>query len=218
MSKFCEKCGSELKDTDKLCPNCGAPVAETTATKDVKKESTTAKSTSTSNKPSAKMYGLIGGIAAAALVLIIILVAIFGGGGYKKPIDNMLNGIQKTNVKTFLKAFPDVMKEDLEDYIEKDDLEDLMDEFEDEVGKNPKITYKILDKEKIDKDDLEDIQDDLEDEYEDAKKSKIKVTAGYKLTVKLTVKGKDDSQSNTTTINVYKIGGKWCVLSPSSVL
>ena len=51
--------------------------------------------------------------------------------------------------------------------------------------------------------------------YPDAKKGKIKVTAGYKLTVKLTIKGKDDKDTDTATIKVYKIGGKWCMLSPS---
>lgn len=216
MSKFCEQCGSELKDTDTKCPNCGAQIAEEPATKDVKKEETN--TTSASNKKDIKTYAIFGGIAAAALVLIIILVAIFGGSGYKKPIDNMINGIQKANVKTFMKAFPDVMKEDLEDSIDKDDLKDLMEDLEDEVGKNPKISYKILDKEKIDKDDLKDVQEKLEDQYEDAKKSKVKVSAGYKLTVKLTIKGKDDSNSTTTTMKVYKIGGKWCMLSPSSSL
>ena len=53
--------------------------------------------------------------------------------------------------------------------------------------------------------------------YDDAKKGETKVTAGYKLTVKATIKGKDDKDSNSTTINVYKIGGKWCLSSPSSM-
>ena len=116
-----------------------------------------------------------------------------------------------------MKAFPDVMKEDLEDYITDDKLDDMKEDLEDEYGKNIKISYKILDKEKIDKDDLKEVQEDLEDEYEDAKKNKVNVTDGYKLSVKLTIKGKDDKDSDTVTMKIYKIGGKWCMLSPMSL-
>ena len=92
----------------------------------------------------------------------------------------MCKGMQKADAKTFLKAFPAVMTEDLEDSLDDDYLEDQLEKFEDEYGKNIKITYKVLDKEKIDKEDLEDLQENLEDKYEDSKK-KCKVTAGYKL-------------------------------------
>lgn len=218
MSKFCENCGSELKDTDQTCPNCGAAV-ENSTTKDVKNETTTATTTNTTpnnaeKKNNTKLYAIIGGIAGAVVLLIIILAIVFGSS-YKKPIDYMFKGLEKANSKTFIKAFPKVMKDNIEDKYDDDELNDLMETFEKEVGEKVKITYKILDKEKIDKDDLEDVQDSLEDTYDDAKKSEIKVTAGYKVTVKITVKGKDDKESNSTTIYVYKIGGKWCLLSPS---
>lgn len=218
MSKFCENCGSELKDTENVCPNCGAAVEQTTK-QDVKIETNTTNESTPNNNGAnnTKKFALIGGIGAAVLIVLVLILALAFGGGYKKPIDNMLKGMEKTNAKTFLKAFPEVMQEDLEEKIDNESLEELLEEFEDEYGKNIKMSYKILDKEKIEKEDLEDLQEKLEDQYEDSKK-KVKVTAGYKLTLKLTIKGKDDKETNSTTLNVYKIGGKWCLASASSSL
>ena len=221
MSKFCENCGSELKETDTTCPNCGAAVEKTTK-KDVEVNNTnTTANTTTSNtatnevkekKNNTKLFAIIGGIA-AAVILVIIIIALACSGGYKKPIDYMFTGMEKASSKTFLKAFPKVMQDKFDD----EAMDDLKESLEKEYGDKIKITYKILDKEKIDKDDLEEIQDALEKKYDDAKKGETKVTAGYKLTVKATIKGKDDKDSNSTTINVYKIGGKWCLSSPSSM-
>lgn len=224
MSKFCENCGAELKDTDNVCSNCGTPV-ENAEPKDVKVEestnvtetvntNTTASNAKPEKKNNTKLYAIIGGIAALVIILIVI-IAIACSGGYKKPIDNFFKGMQTGNAKTVLKAFPDVMKDDLEDTIDDDAMDTVKESLEDEFGKNVKITYKILDKEKIDKDDLKELQDNLEEEYDDAKKSKVKVSAGYKLTVKANIKGKDDSDSDSLTINVYKIGGKWCLANSS---
>lgn len=224
MSKFCENCGSELRDTDKACPNCGAAVVETTTKKDVEKNTNQATNTTSSNNgvptdSNKKKFAIIGGIAGGVVLLLIIVLAIVSAANaYKKPLDNFCKGMQTANVNTFLKAFPDVMKDDLKDEFDKDDMKELKEDMEDALGKNLKISYKISKKEKIDKDDLEDIQDALEDEY-DAKKSKTKVTAGYKLTVKYTFKGKDDSKTTgKMTVPVYKVGGKWCIISPATSL
>ncbi|MBP3502638.1 MAG: zinc ribbon domain-containing protein [Clostridia bacterium] len=219
MSKFCENCGSELKDTDNVCPNCGAAVEKTTkkdVKKDVKLKNEQEQTVNTNeSKKNTKTFAIIGGAAALVVILLVIIIALCSGG-YKKPLDYMCKGMQKADSKTFLKAFPAVMTEDLEDSIDNDYLEKQLESFEDEYGKNIKITYKILDKEKIDKEDLEDLQENLEDKYEDSKK-KCKVSAGYKLSVKMTIKGKDDKETDTSTINVYKIGGKWCLAGASSL-
>lgn len=206
MSKFCENCGSELNDTDTQCPNCGAAVTEKTAKKEVKQTvNNTTKATPSGDK---KTFAIIG-IAAAAVILVVLLLAIALGGGYKKPLKSYFNGIQKTNATTYLKAYPSFMKDDIEDYYDKDRLEKMMDSMEDEYGDKIKITYKVVDKIKMDKDELEDVKDDLEDDYED---EKIKVTAGYTVCVKITVKGSDDSETRFTTFDIYKINGKWCMI------
>lgn len=216
MSKFCENCGSELKNTDQTCPNCGAAVENSTA-KDVKEETNTTNTNETPNntekKDNTKLYAIIGGIAGAVVLLIIILAMVFGSS-YKKPIDNYVKAYQKTNVNAYLKTMPKFASKEY-DSDDKDDLketlENKLEDLEDAYGKNVKISYKIIHKEKIDKDDLEDFQDKLRDAYDDAKKSQTKVSSGYKLSVLVTIKGKDDSNTYTDdSVYVYKIGGTWC--------
>ncbi len=216
MSKFCENCGSELKDTDQTCPNCGAAVESSTA-KDVKEETNTTNTNETPNntekKDNTKLYAIIGGIAGVVVLLIIILAMVFGSS-YKKPIDNYVKAYQKTNVNAYLKTMPKFVSKEY-DSDDKDDLketlENKLEDLEDAYGKNVKISYKIIHKEKIDKDDLEDFQDKLRDAYDDAKKSQTKVSSGYKLSVLVTIKGKDDSNTYTDeSVYVYKVGGTWC--------
>lgn len=236
MSKFCENCGTELKDTDKVCPNCGAQV-ENVKKEDVKVETSTNTNvkaekqesaektesnvnTNTNNSTNAakksnntKLFAIIGGVAVALIVFIAILIGTLSGS-YTKPLDYMCKGLQKASSKTYVKAFPSFMKSDIEKYYSDDTLEKQLDDFEDEYGKNIKISYKVLDKEKIDKDDLEKVEDKLKDRYDG---KKIKVTAGYKLTVKMTIKGKTDKDSDTTKFYVYKINGKWSFSSSTSL-
>ena len=66
------------------------------------------------------------------------------------------------------------MQDDLEDKFDDKSMDKLKETLEKGFGEKLRITYKILDKEKIDKDDLEDVQNSLEKEYDDAKRSEIK--------------------------------------------
>lgn len=160
---------------------------------------------------SKKTIAIIGGIIAAVAVVVLIIVALLGGG-YKKPLKNYFTGIQKTNAKTYLKAFPDFAKDDLEDKYDKDYLEDMLESMEKKYGDKVKISYKVLDKTKLTKDELKDAKEALEKKYDD---EKIKITAGYEVAVKVTVKGSDEKKTTYTSFEVYKINGKWCML-PSS--
>ena len=199
MSKFCEGCGAEIDDAAVKCETCDNKNADTSY--DPVKDSASAK------KPMNKTL-LYGGIGAGVLALVVLLIVIIANisGGYKTPISNMFKGMQKANLKTYLKAYPEFME--MDEYVDQEDMDDMLESLEEEYGKNIKISYKILDKEKIEKDDLEDVQEKIEKYYDE----KVKVSAGYKVTVKSTVKGKEDSETDTDTMSVYKIDGKWYLL------
>lgn len=199
MSKFCEGCGAEIDDAAVKCETCANKNADTSY--DPVKDSASAK------KPMNKTL-LYGGIGAGVLALVVLLIVIIANisGGYKTPISNMFKGMQKANLKTYLKAYPEFME--MDEYVDQEDMDDMLESLEEEYGKNIKISYKILDKEKIEKDDLEDVQEKIEKYYD----AKVKVSAGYKVTVKSTVKGKEDSETDTDTMSVYKIDGKWYLL------
>ena len=210
MSKKCEHCGSELGENDKVCPNCGAVVEQKVAKKDVKNATTSTNSSpiDEAEKKSNKNVAIIGGVVVVAIIVIIIVFALISGA-YKSPIKNYFNGMQKASSKTYLKAFPSFMQDELEKSYDDDRMEEMMESYEKKYGDKVKITYKILDKTKLEKDELDDVKDDLKDEYED---EKIKVTKGYEVCIKATIKGSDEEEVDYTSLKIYNINGKWCLI------
>ena len=72
---FCEKCGKQLKDTDKFCEGCGAPVPQ-------QAENTTAPVAPAQPKvkkplPKQAKLGIIIGAAVAAVVIIVVCIFAF---------------------------------------------------------------------------------------------------------------------------------------------
>lgn len=212
MSKFCEKCGSEMNDTDKVCPNCGAAVEEKSTKKDVQKdvkENNNSNTVNATEKDNKKTIAIVGIIASAVIVLLIAIFSIVSNA-YKAPIKNYFNGMQKQNSKIYVKAYPDFMKDKMSDKYDDDYMEKMMKSYEKKYGDKIKISFKVLDKTKIDKDDLKDVKESLDNKYSD---EKIKVTDGYEVCVKATIKGSDDKDVDYTTMKVYKINGKWCMIN-----
>lgn len=158
-----------------------------------------------------KKIAIIGGAIAAVIVVVFALISIIGGG-YKKPIKNYFTGLQKCNSKTYIKAFPEFMKDDLEEKYTNEKLEDMKEDDEDKYGDKVKYSYKIIDKTKLTKDEIKDSKKVLEKLYDD---EKIKLTDGYKVCVKVTVKGSDKKTTSYETFVVYKLNGKWCIFSSS---
>ena len=201
MSKFCENCGAEMNDNDVVCAHCG-PQAEPVVENTVNETSASANSNNTKN------IAIIGGIAAAVVILLVIIFSIFGKG-WKKPINNYFKGMEKGKADTYLKAFPEFM--DMGDTVDDDFMEEMLDSYEDEYGEKIKISYKVTKKEKLKKGDIEDIQEYIEKKYEED----VKVSKGYEVKVKATIKGKDDEDTDTRKMYVYKIDGKWYYMSTS---
>lgn len=152
------------------------------------------------------------GIAIVGVVVLVLLFVLFGslfGGGYKKPIDNYIKGLEKADWKTFSKSLPKEQKETIEDNFDGEEfLEEMLESLEDEYGEKIKITYKITDKSKLSKKKIE----DFEEEYEDVYDEEIKISKAYKIKVKVTIKGKDDKETNKVSFVVGKIKGKWYML------
>ena len=209
MSKFCESCGAEINDDATVCPNCGATVtgakeqvqaqAETVVNETVKTETA-----STEKKGDVKKMAIIGGSIAAVVVVIIALLASIIGGRYKSPIKKYFKGLNKCDADTYVAAYPDFLKMETKDKT----LTDRKKNLEKTYGDNVKYKYNILKKTKIEKKDLEKVKDAIKDKY----KESVKVTKGFKVKVKQTVKGKKDYDYATDSVFVYKIDGKWYIL------
>lgn len=203
MSKFCENCGAEMADDEVVCKHCG-PQAEPVAEPVVENTS----NATSANSNNTKNIAIIAAVAAVVIILVIVIFSIFGKG-WKKPIDNYFEGMEKGNVEKYLKAYPEFL--DMDENIDEDDMEEMLDEFEDEYGEKIKISYEVTKKEKIKKDDLEDVQKYIKERYEED----VKVTKGFELKVKATIKGKDDEDTDSQKMYVYKIDGDWKYFSAS---
>ena len=125
---------------------------------------------------------LIGGIAVGAVVLIaLIIVIIMSLGAYKKPINTLVGLVNKksTNVPAYLdcmapsfvsSSYKSLLgtlkggdaKKELDEAI-KDGTDDLWDSFEDEYGKNWKITVEFKDADKLSNKKLDDVKERWED-------------------------------------------------------
>ena len=128
---------------------------------------------------------VIAGAAVVAVIALILIISLFKGPNkYTTPLDlemdlenaktykayekaqlNLSNGLAESEAKDLLK----IMKK-ADDYDEddmKDMIEEMVEGYEDEYGKNYKFYYEIEDKDKIDKDDLKDIEDELQDNARD---------------------------------------------------
>ncbi len=205
MSKFCMQCGAQIDDNAEICSSCGAAQTSTSAGDAV-----------AVNGDSKKSKAIVIAVAAVVVVIVLLLLKALLGGGYKSPIDNVLKGMETGKGKYIYKAVPEFILEEEYDDMKKSEIIDELDDYvgdyldnlEDRYGDDIKISYKIKSKEKIDKDDLEDLEDDLNDEYD----GKIKVSKGYEIKARVTIKGDDDEDSNTNKFKVYKINGDWCVL------
>lgn len=205
MSKFCENCGAEINDDATVCPNCNTPVGGAAA-QTVVEETVKVETASTEKKTDVKKMAIIGGAIAAVVVVIIAILSSLIGGRYKSPIKKYFKGLNKCDADTYVAAYPDFLKKD--DTYKDSTLKDRQKNLEKVYGDNVKYKYKILKKTKIEKKDLEKVQDYVKDKY----KEQVKITKGFKVKTKQTIKGKEDYDYATDNMFVYKIDGKWYIL------
>lgn len=152
-----------------------------------------------------------------------------------EAIEDAFDDAFSENDKTYGKDWKITVEYKDAEKLDKDDLEDIQDSWEN--------MYDILDDMNLDDEDSwEEIADALDDKYDtelDPDKAaalmskfvdnveNVKITAGYKLKLKLTIEGKKDEDSETVKVNVIKCNGKWIIdpistaalagMSPSSL-
>ena len=236
MSKFCTKCGATLDDNATFCTACGnkmgdapaaannngAAAAEGDTPLDQLKDKSMQAINNFKSNPQKNTYIGIAVVAVVVVLLIVLIVSLFGGGGYKGTLKEYFKSITSKDAGDYLEVtMPDVLADWLEDEadMDKDDLEDAAkdtvkdtyNDLKDDFGKDPKISFKITDKEKADKDDREDMEEMLEYISDDVK---WKVGSAYYLELELTIKGDDDKEDEIDAEAVIlKLNGDWVVFS-----
>ena len=209
MAKKCISCGAELADDVMFCDKCGA--------------GQNAESTNMLDSMAAKigvsktvLLAGAGAIVAVVLVVMAVAAATVLGSGYKKPIENAEKAIKAEKADKFVKSYPEELAEALDDYYDnisgkdfaevvEDSIENRIDYYEDEFGKDCKVSYKVIDTIKLNEDEL----DDVSKWIEKATDEDITVKKGYKVVYKVTVDGKKEKYETFSTCMVVKAFGKW---------
>lgn len=157
----------------------------------------------------------------SAAVLALILTAILIGRcfGPKAAARRFMRAYSTMRAKKIVNLLPKDMIEkiedykdvDIDDYIDEleDELEDFDDELKDEFGDNYRISFKILDTEKIDGKDFRNLKEECEDYYgldED------RITAAKTVYGLLKFKGSEGREYETNELTVVKYKGKWYVI------
>lgn len=212
------------------------------------------------NDKQSKFLGMaiVGVAAIVVIVLVVLLFKALFGGSYKSKLDDAMDLIndRNTELDDFVEvifpgfiadAYHDAMDiaesedaDEVEDMLEnaQDALEDMYDEWEEQLGDDFEISYEVKKEEKLDSDELEEIEDtyrdladeipleDIEDSLDDSGEDyaedmykvvknlvedleDVSVSAGYEVKLKLTVKGKEDKKTEDFTVTFIKMNGDW---------
>lgn len=220
---FCSNCGTEMKDGAVFCSQCGTKVAEDILQKELSHVPDTTKPipnidtyyTEGDNKKSHnKMIGMavVGVVVLLGLFLLVKLFGLVTTPGYERPVKYMVAGMEDGKFRTMMKAFPDYITDDIEHMMDSfydGDPDDFMDEMlgslETMYGKKVKISYDIKDKEKLSKAEIKELEEDIDDMYDED----VNIKSAYQLKIKMKIKGSKESDENTDSLTVIRIGSKW---------
>ncbi len=210
MSKFCTSCGTQLPDGANVCPQCGAPVNDTTPANENSVPSQTS-DFSDSALPTRNSRNTIIGIAAifvALLIIDIIVISVFAGGGYKKPIKNYFNGIEDNDYKQFSSSFIESKSSSLSDSLSSTGFKFLVSSIKNEYGKDIDIDIDFKSKKKLESSDIKNIESSIKSNTG----KKIEVKKAYSVSTKIKIDGSKKDDKNNATFVVYKSGSKWYLI------
>lgn len=171
-------------------------------------------------KTNPKMWIAPGAIAAGIIALIVVVIILLSGSKYTTALDNYFDvncygkadKIELLAPKEYWDYYEEENDKSLDDLKEQfeENWDDMQDMLEDRYGKNIKVTYKVVDEDKISDRKMKKIAEALEDTYDIDADS---VKEGYKIDVEMTIKGSEDDDEEESTFNIIKIGSRWYMIS-----
>ncbi len=216
---FCEKCGASNDDTAKVCGSCGAELAATATVE------TGVPAPSDDNNILSKIFKFAIPAGAVLLTFIILLCAGVFKSGDRKALEKYFKASAKPDGKALCEVTVnpyeaeyryesdyfdyDNKKEMIESF--KEEAEDMEGYLDDEFGERRKVKVEIKDVKKYKKKEIKALNEyisDLDNEAYDGDKILQDIRV---IKAKVTIKGKDDKESNTGEYVVYKMKGKWYV-------
>ncbi len=211
MAKFCSNCGSQMNDEDKVCGQCGTPVAGA----NVNPAPVAAPAADEGKKKNNNIIIALIAIAIVAIVALVVVVNIASNfTGYKGTLNKMVKALEDDDTDALIALSSSISDEineawygdDFEEYYE-DAIDSVLDKYEDKVENIKKISYEITDETELSKRNMEDLEEAMVDNY-DMDFSDIKKVV--KVDLKITVKGSKKSGSyNVEDLIMVKEDGGW---------
>lgn len=207
MTNFCGNCGTVVPEGSAVCPNCGAVVAAAAP-----------------EAPKASPLDAIKGkkniiIAAVAAVLVVVLAFVLFGSSPKAAAKKYVKAKLNYNAKGMFNSYHKEVREEILDAADKDkkeyldDWQDRLDDAKKDVKKEYdryKTSYRIIDVWDVKNSEAKIYKDRYDEQYD------LKVKDVKEVRVMVTYKTKDDGEKDmwteTDSLTVGKIGGKWYVL------
>ena len=126
---------------------------------------------------------------------------------YSDVLDYETDGIQNNDWDTYKKAYTKEMQEYYEDLFGGGDeyVDFLYNSLTDQYGEDFELSYKISDSTEMDEEEIKELEEDYKDQYD----IKITIDEAYTLSIKMTVEGEDDSDTEVSDVTVVKIDGDW---------
>lgn len=215
MSNFCSNCGAPLNPASTACANCGAPVVPAKKAKKAFDISALIKLTPENKNKVAKIGKLAVPIAALAVILIVVIGAVASGTGAKGAVKDYFKAIQTQDVDDYIDLMPETSKllylseEDLYDDVEQQ-LHDTVEYLEAEYGKNIKFKVKKIEKEELTNKEKKAIVATYS--FSD-KLSDIEIKKAYEVDFDITIKGKEDNDTDSGSLVVIKEDSDWKIYS-----
>lgn len=213
MAKFCGNCGAELPEGARVCGQCGTPVdgaggGNVPGVKIVDPQQA---------EKQKKLFKKILCAVVAVFVLIAAIRIVPNFIGYKGAVRKVMKAYVKYDIDSMVDMSSDVyyyslgeLGSDAAQYYFEDAVGQTMDDFEDDVGPNYKITYEIEETYLMSQRQLDQLMTQLESSYSGFDADLIEKIAAAQIKVTAT-EGKKSS-SKEITVSVSKENGKWRLL------
>ncbi len=217
---FCKTCGAQIPDGMNQCANCSA--SETNNAAPVTGGFTPIGGFDSPDMTADKKGSKKSIIIAVAAVIVLVAAGIFLFNllfaGHKKPIKNVVKGINKIDADKIAHAIiPKDQFDDFEEMIEDDydeDYKDFIKDTEDEIKdviKDNKIDHKVKvnfkGKKKVNNKTKKAIEEAASAFFEDMGLDEVEVKKAYRVKVELEgkIKYKKEKMSASTTFHIYVV-------------
>lgn len=230
---YCTKCGTEIPDSAKVCPRCGYPVrtrqgADSNRTggrqpseeyQPPENDGTVYETTEQTSRRTHLRNRLIG-MGAVAVVVIAVAAAVLRltGVGFEQPVKRFITGCFEGDFEQVLEAVPDQVVGYVIDKMGLQNvdafvgtmngfLQKSLDEAGNLLGENWDYSYEIVEENDFSQEEIQNFNQKmdaigLEELQADEGKS-------IRVEVRLESEDGENSEENTTIVDVVKIGGRW---------